>query len=61
MHGNVEVVISPRIVGVQWSNTVVSTLWGMTSGVAVILDIVLGPAKIVQAFCQPTQAAWSSL
>ena len=32
--------------GVQWSNTVGSTLRGMASGVAVILDIVLGPVKI---------------
>ena len=35
--GNVEVVVSPRIAGVQWSNTVESTLWGMASGVAVVL------------------------
>ena len=28
---------SPRIVGVQWSSTVGSTLWGMASGVAVVL------------------------
>ena len=27
----------PRIAGVQWSSTVGSTLWGMASGVAVIL------------------------
>ena len=32
--------------GVQWPNTVGSTLWGMTSGMAVVLDIVLGLAKI---------------
>ena len=31
----------PRIAGVQWSNTVGSTLWGMASGVVVVLDIVL--------------------
>ena len=36
----------PRIAGVQWSSTVGSTLWGMTSGVAVILGIVLGLAEI---------------
>ena len=59
--GNVEVVVSPRIAGVQWSNTVGSTLWGMASGVAVVLDIVLGPAEIAPASCQPLQAAWSSL
>ena len=47
--------------GVQWSNTVGSTLWGMASGVAVVLDIVLGPAEIAPASCQPLQAAWSSL
>ena len=41
-----EVVISPRIAGVQWSDTVGSTLRGMAAGVAVVLDIVLGPAKI---------------
>ena len=28
-------------------DTVGSTLWGMAAGVAVVLDIVLGPAKIV--------------
>ena len=59
--GNVEVVVFPRIAGVQWSNTVGSTLWGMASGVAVVLDIVLGLAEIAPAFCQPRQAAWSSL
>ena len=32
----------PRIAGVQWSSTVGSTLWGMASGVAVVLGIVLG-------------------
>jgi len=39
--GNVEVVVFPRIAGVQWLSTVESTLWGMASGVAVILGIVL--------------------
>ena len=52
---------SPRIAGVQWSNTVGSTLWGMSSGVAVVLDIVLGLAEIAPGSCQPQQAAWSSL
>ena len=47
--------------GVQRPNTVGSTLWGMASGVAVVLDIVLGPAEIAPASCQPLQAAWSSL
>ena len=56
-----EVVVFPRIAEVQWSNTVGSTLWGMVPGVAVVLDIVLGPAEIAPAFCQPLQAAWSSL
>ena len=32
----------PRIAGVQWSSTVGSTLWGMASGVAVVLGNVLG-------------------
>ena len=51
----------PRIVGVQWSSTVGSTLWGMTSGAAVVLGIVLGLAEIAMASRQPQQAAWSSL
>ena len=46
---------------VQWSDTVGSTLRGMASGVAVIMDIILGPAEIAPASCQPLQAAWSSL
>ena len=48
---------SPRIAGVQWSYTVGSTLWGMASGVAVVLYL----AEIVPTSCQPQQAAWSSL
>ena len=56
-----EVVVFPRIAEVQWSNTVGSTLFGMALGVAVVLDIVLGPAEIAPAFCQPLQVAWSSL
>ena len=55
--GNVEVVVFPRIAGVQRSNTVGSTLWGIASGVAVIMDIVLGLAEIAPASCQPQQAA----
>ena len=39
----------PRIVGVQWSSTVGSALWGMASGVAVVLGIVLGLAEIAPA------------
>ena len=52
---------SPQIVGVQWSDTVRSTLWGMALGVAVVLDVVHGLAEIVPAYCQPQQAAWSLL
>ena len=37
----------PRIAEVQWSSTVESTLWGMVSGMAVVLSVVLGLAKIV--------------
>ena len=51
----------PRAVGIQQSSTVGSTLWGMVSGVAIILDIVLDLAEITPAFCQPQQAAWSLL
>jgi hypothetical protein len=36
---------SPRIAGVQWSSTVESTLWGMASGMAVVLGVVLGLAE----------------
>ena len=56
-----EVVVFPRIAGVQWSDTVGSTLWGMALGVAVIRAIVLGLAEIAPASCQPQQAAWSLL
>ena len=51
----------PRIAGVQWSSTVGSTLWGMASGVTVVLGVVLGLAEIAPASCQPQQVAWSSL
>ena len=47
----------PPNCGVQWPNTVGSTLWGMASGAAVVLDIVLGLAEIAPAFCQPLQVA----
>jgi hypothetical protein len=60
VQGNVEVVVFPRIAGVQWSNTVGSTLWGLASGVVDVLDIVLGLAEIAPASCQPQQVAWSS-
>ena len=56
-----EVIVFPRIVGVRWSNTVGSTLWGMASGVMVVLGIVLDLAEIAPASCQPQHAAWSSL
>ena len=59
--GNVEVVVLPRIARVQWSNTIESTLWGMASGLEVVLDVVRGLAEIAPASCQPQQAAWSSL
>ena len=36
-------------------------LWGMASGVVVVLGIVLDLAEIALASCQPQQAAWSSL
>ena len=52
---------SPRIAGVHWSDIVRSTLWGMASGAAVVLDVVHGLAEIAPASCQPQQAAWSSL
>ena len=39
--------------GVQWSDTVESTLWGMATGEAVVLDIVLRPANIAPVSCQP--------
>ena len=61
MQGNVEVVVFPRIAGVQWSNTVGSTLWGLASGMVDVLDIVLGLAEIAPASCQPQQVAWLSL
>ena len=56
-----EVVVFPRIAEVQWSNTVGSTLWGMASGMVVVLGIVFDLAEIAPASCQPQQAAWSSL
>ena len=44
-----KVVIFPRIAGVQWSNTVESALWGIASGVAVVLGVVLGLPEIAPA------------
>ena len=52
-----EVVVLPRIAGVQWSDTVGSTLWG----VAVVLDVVHDLAEIAPASCQLQQVVWSSL
>ena len=37
---------SPQIAGVQWLSTVESTLWSMTSGMAVVLGVVIGLAEI---------------
>ena len=37
------------IAGVQWSSTVESTLWGMASGLAVVLGVVLGLTEIAPA------------
>ena len=51
--GSVEVVVFPRIAGVQWSNTVGSTLWGMSSGMVVVLGIILDLTDIAPASCQP--------
>ena len=45
----------------QWSDTVGSTLWGVASGVAVVLDVVHDLAEIAPASCQLQQAVWSSL
>ena len=56
-----EVVVLPRIAGVQWSDTVGSTLWGVASGVAVVLDVVHDLAEIAPASGQLQQAVWSSL
>ena len=50
---------SPRIAGVQWSSIVGSTLWGMASGVAVVLGIVLGLAEIAPASWRLQRAACS--
>ena len=57
----------PRIAGVQWSSTVGSTLWGMASGVAVILVIIFGdragvlaapPSGVVVAVGGTVLQAW---
>jgi len=40
---------SPRIAGVQWLSSVESILRGMTSGVAVVLGVILGLAEIAPA------------
>ena len=51
---------SPESRGVQWSDTVGNTLWGMVAGVAVVLDIVLCPAEITLVSCHPLRVARSS-
>ena len=61
VQGIAEVAVSPRAVGIQQSSTVGSTLWGMASGVVVVLGIVLDLAEIAPASCQPQQTVWSSL
>ena len=61
VQGIAEVVVSPRAMGIQQLNTVGSTLWGMASGVVVVLAIVLDLAEIAPASRQPQQVAWSSL
>ena len=55
--GLAEVVFSQNRGG-QWSSTVGSTLWGMAPGVAVILGIVLGLARIAPASWRLQRAAW---
>ena len=47
-----EVVVFPRITGEQQSSIVGSTLWGMASGMVVVLGIVLDLAEIAPASCQ---------
>ena len=59
-----EVVVLPRIGGVQWSTTVESILRVleiMAPGVAVVLGVVLGLAEIVPVSWQLQWAAWWSL
>ena len=48
----------PQIAGVQWSSTVESTLWGMATGMAVVLGVVVGLAEIAPASWQLQRAAW---
>ena len=38
--------------GVRWSDTVESTLWGMATGEAVIMDIILRPTEVAPVSCQ---------
>ena len=52
---------SPRIAGVQWSSTIGNALWGIVPGVAVVLGIVLGLAKIAPTSWRLQRAAWSLL
>ena len=57
-----EVVVLPRIGGVQWSTTVESiprVLEIMAPGVAVVLGVVLGPAEIAPASLWPMQAGFT--
>ena len=59
MSEGVEVVVFPRIAGVQWSDTVGSTLWGMASQSSWISSLVL--RRLRRSSCQPLQVAWSPL
>ena len=61
MSGGVEVVVFPRIAGVQWSDTVGSTLWAWRRAAqsSWISSLVL--RRLRRSSCQPLQAAWSSL
>ena len=43
-----KVVVFSQIARVQWSNTVGSTLWGMASGVAVVMEIVAVGCNVFQ-------------
>ena len=49
---------SPRIAGAQWSSNVESILWGMPSGVKVVLGVILGLAEIAPVSLWLLQASW---
>ena len=54
-----EVAVFPRVVGVQWSNTVESTLWGMALGVAIVLATPVG--GVVVAVGRTALQMWRSV